>query len=65
MKIAVSVQEIQSLEDNDLRVGVLVVSKVDPCARGLIVEFVADDVVSVLWSSPPRETSKADNRGIW
>ncbi len=65
MKIAAYIQDIQPLEDQDLYVGSLVASKTDPGARGLVVEFVARDVVTVLWSTPPKGMSKTDHRGIW
>ena len=65
MKISVRVQDILPLDDHDLHVGGLVVSKADPHARGLVVEFLDRSVVTVLWSTPPSGASKIDARDIW
>lgn len=65
MKIDAHIEDIHVLDDTEPCVGGLVVSKVDPNSRGLIVELVARNIVSVLWSVPPQNTLGVDHRDIW
>jgi len=65
MKLDAHVDDIRSLDEEEVAVGTLVVSRLDPNARGVVVEFVGLDVVTVLWSTPPHNTLGVDHRDIW
>lgn len=46
------------LVDNEPAVGGLVRSPVDDRATGMIVKFLSDEDVLILWSTPPRDLTK-------
>ena len=53
MKLVTNVDDVMTL-DNELSVGGLVKSTIDENATGMIVQFLNEDKVVVLWSVPPK-----------
>lgn len=65
MRIDAHVDDIRPLDESEICIGTLVESIIDPRARGVVVEFLTRDIVSVLWSTPPQNTLGVDHRDIW
>jgi len=63
VKSVTNIREVIVIDHDEPVIGCLVRSTVDKNATGMIVEFLSEDEVSVLWSTPPRSISK--NREIW
>lgn len=58
MKLVTHINEVITIDDNEPVVGGLVKSTVDKDATGLIVQFLSEDEVLVLWSVPPKNAGK-------
>lgn len=58
MKILASIKEVIVVDDVEPVVGSLVRSVVDEKATGMIVQFLSNDEVMVLWSTPPNDLQK-------
>lgn len=65
MKIDAHVDDLSPVDSGEIRVGTLVRSRIDPLAQGLVVDMMTRTIVTVLWSTPPRETLGVDHRDIW
>lgn len=57
MKLLAKLNEVTPIDD-EIVVGCLVRSNVDPCSTGVVVEFLSQDEVFVLWSRPPKLSVK-------
>jgi hypothetical protein len=53
MKLVTSLTELTPLDMDEPMVGSLVKLSADPTSTGMIIQFLSEKDVVVLWSSPP------------